>query len=66
MSSGAKGARRVAGAVCCVCDRAAALCVEDRRELRGVVEVGADRWLCAACARRTAALWAQAALRGQR
>jgi hypothetical protein len=64
------GARRVAGAVCCVCNRAAALCVDDEgREFCGVVQVAphglADKWICRSCGRRVAAGWVRAVVAGR-
>lgn len=58
------GARRVAGAVCCVCDRAASACVHDLHvELCGVVRIAPGKWICHRCACTVPAVWARAASR---
>jgi len=64
------GARRVAGAVCVACNRAAALCVDDEgREFAGVVQIAPDgkpeKWICRTCARGVTAGWVRAIKAGR-
>jgi hypothetical protein len=55
--------RRLAGADCCACGKAAdACCAELVHAHSGVVELtGTRRWICAECTRTANAEWSRAA-----
>lgn len=56
-------ARRIAGALCFGCGRAAEKCTDttEHRELHGVVEITPGRWICAECTRTANGTWIKAA-----
>ena len=71
MSTEPLGARRLAGAACCACNRAAALCVDDEgREFFGVVQIAPDgkpeKWICRSCARGVTTAWVRAVKAGRK